>query len=600
MQKQLLISCFTLLCVFLSLTASAQFVIVNSPPSIAGSKVYATAAFGAAVNTGTWTADAVFVDNGTATPTLGCGSVVNAAAVAGKIALIDRGTCSFSEKAHNAEVAGAIAVIIFNHTAGAGAAGMAATAGFDVTIPTVGLSYEDGQAIRAELANGPVNITIGNVVFLHNLHISYDRVTVPFNGAMPTIESEASTDVFTPAVEVQNLGSEDATGVTVSAVITFTPAGGGASTQVYSESASATAAIPQDSVEAVALPTYVPTEGEGTYHVVYTVSGDVDDDAVVNDDQVVETDFYLTDNLYSKGRYDVANDRPIKTTAYTTATARDNEYIAPFEVPKGAGYKLDSLVFYAESSVSFGSNDATLEAWVYDWTDLNEDSTITDDEVTIVGYVPSDFMVVTDTAATSQWFKVPIIQWEDLETEGYVIPGDNKRYLVGLRYTTSTATDYYRVGFDEQYDQTVNLNYGLALYDTHIPYIGVTAWANNAPDWSTRFRFTDFWGSLSTGLIINPYETPSTEVSPVEVAVTLSPNPASSQLVVESKLKSATGNISYTIRDNTGRMVYTGSKMLNTDYDKASFDVSQFATGQYFIVITTDNGIKAERFSVQH
>lgn len=591
----------------LTVAASAQFVIVNSPASIAGAKVFGSGntsspAWGADLLSDVWTADAVLVNDGTAPTSDGCSDPVNAAALVGKIALIDRGVCEFSDKALRAQTAGAIGVVIMNNTAGAGAPGMlAGTYGAQITIPVVMISFEDGQAIKTALQSGPVNMTIGNVTFAHNLHIDYDRVTVPFNGTMPTVESEASTDVFTPAVEVQNRGTETATDITVTCVITFTPAGGGASVEVYNESDQITAAIDKDSVEAIALPEFVPTDGEGTYSVVYTVSGSVDDDPIVNNDQVVETEFSLTGNLYSKGRYDAVNDRPVKTVAYTTATARDNEYIAPFEVPKGTGYKLDSLIFYAESSVAFGANTAFLEAWVYDWTDANGDSTITNDEITIVGYVPSDFIEAADSAATSQWFKVPIIEWEDLETEGYVIPGDNKRYLVGLRYTSSDANNFYRVGFDEQYDQTVNINYGLALYDTHIPYIGVSAWSNSTPDFdNSRFRFTDFWGSLSTGLIINEFVSPSTEVNSANVAVTLSPNPANNILVAELQLKGATKNITYTIRDNTGRLVYNSTETVNSDYDKASFDVSKLANGQYYFVITTDKGIKAERFVVQH
>ena len=37
---------------------------------------------------------------------------MNAAALAGKIALIDRGTCAFAQKAARAQAAGAVAVII--------------------------------------------------------------------------------------------------------------------------------------------------------------------------------------------------------------------------------------------------------------------------------------------------------------------------------------------------------------------------------------------------------------------------------------------------------------------------------------------------------
>ncbi len=48
----------------------------------------------------------------------GCTAITNAAAVAGRIALIDRGTCTFVVKAKNAQDAGAVAVVIANNQSG--------------------------------------------------------------------------------------------------------------------------------------------------------------------------------------------------------------------------------------------------------------------------------------------------------------------------------------------------------------------------------------------------------------------------------------------------------------------------------------------------
>ena len=58
----------------------------------------------------------------------GCASVDPGAS--GKLAIIDRGVCTFSQKVANAKAAGAIAVLIINNVAGDPIA-MARTAGFD-------------------------------------------------------------------------------------------------------------------------------------------------------------------------------------------------------------------------------------------------------------------------------------------------------------------------------------------------------------------------------------------------------------------------------------------------------------------------------------
>ncbi|HSS76067.1 MAG TPA: S8 family serine peptidase [Thermoanaerobaculia bacterium] len=85
----------------------------------------------------------------------GCSPLTNAAAVAGKIAIIDRGTCGFAVKAKNAQNAGAVGVIIANSASAFGN-----MAGFDetITIPTVMVQQADGTTLKANVAT--LNVTI--------------------------------------------------------------------------------------------------------------------------------------------------------------------------------------------------------------------------------------------------------------------------------------------------------------------------------------------------------------------------------------------------------------------------------------------------------
>jgi hypothetical protein len=76
----------------------------------------------------------------------GCANVSSAAA--GKLAIINRGTCTFSQKVANAKSADAVAVLIVNNVAGDPIA-MARTAGFDDTIPAVMIGLKEGGALRA-------------------------------------------------------------------------------------------------------------------------------------------------------------------------------------------------------------------------------------------------------------------------------------------------------------------------------------------------------------------------------------------------------------------------------------------------------------------
>ena len=69
-------------------------------------------------------------------------------ALRGDVAIIDRGTCVFSQKVANAKAAGAIGVLIVNNVAGDPIA-MARTAGFDDDLPAVMATVRDGAALRA-------------------------------------------------------------------------------------------------------------------------------------------------------------------------------------------------------------------------------------------------------------------------------------------------------------------------------------------------------------------------------------------------------------------------------------------------------------------
>jgi hypothetical protein len=132
---------------------------VTAPPAIAGPLVFGNAEFGPAPGATTISADVVLVDDGAAPNADACTGIENGAAVAGKVALIDRGDCAFVDKAANAEAVGAIAVIIANNVAGAPPA-----MGGDfpaLTIPVVSITQADGDAIKAQLALGPVSVTLG-------------------------------------------------------------------------------------------------------------------------------------------------------------------------------------------------------------------------------------------------------------------------------------------------------------------------------------------------------------------------------------------------------------------------------------------------------
>lgn len=141
---------------------------VSLPAAVAGQYQFGTAGFGPVIGNpsvvGTVVAAEDIAEAG-GTTTDGCTApLTNAAAVAGKIVLVERGFCGFAVKARNASAAGAVGVIIYNQLANAAAAppGMGGDGVNDafVTAPTVSLRRADALALLAQ-APGSVQAAIG-------------------------------------------------------------------------------------------------------------------------------------------------------------------------------------------------------------------------------------------------------------------------------------------------------------------------------------------------------------------------------------------------------------------------------------------------------
>lgn len=136
---------------------------VNSPASIAGTKLASIAVFGP--RPAGETADvALWTDAADATGDAndGCEPGMDAS-VAGKFALIHRGACAFTTKVANAQASGAVGVIISNNRAGL----PPIMGGSDptITVPAVSITQTDGADIEAAMAGDTVNATLGENPF---------------------------------------------------------------------------------------------------------------------------------------------------------------------------------------------------------------------------------------------------------------------------------------------------------------------------------------------------------------------------------------------------------------------------------------------------
>ncbi len=199
---------FTFLLLVLGMGSSlhAQLILeISDPADVAGFYVGGGAAFYTGCVSDPIIGEIVQANDGSAAPTEGCEAIAND--IAGKIALLDRGSCTFKQKALNAQAAGAIALIICNNnpdsdTENGGAFGMADVEELTdpVNIPILGVSQGGCANFRMSL---PLTGTITNFFFIPDNDLATIWGDEPgqgdFNGGNNGWSSVGTTCLGSPA-----------------------------------------------------------------------------------------------------------------------------------------------------------------------------------------------------------------------------------------------------------------------------------------------------------------------------------------------------------------------------------------------------------------
>lgn len=127
---------------------------VTAPAAVAGNYSYNTVPFGPAVTGSNFSGQLVLgldpADGAGALTTDACSPLTNAAAVVGKVVLVDRGTCGVAIKSKNVQNAGGIGVLVANNVVGNPPPSFGG-ADPTLTIPTIIVTQATGNSLRANL-----------------------------------------------------------------------------------------------------------------------------------------------------------------------------------------------------------------------------------------------------------------------------------------------------------------------------------------------------------------------------------------------------------------------------------------------------------------
>ncbi len=125
----------------------------------------------------------------------GCVAFADGTDFTGKTVIIDRGGCAFTAKVLNAQNKGASFVIIANNVAGDGAFSMGGSDPL-VTIPSVMISKEEGDAIKAALAEGDVEFSIASV------EVTTAGAIATFTSRGPSIAGTLKPEITAPGTSI--------------------------------------------------------------------------------------------------------------------------------------------------------------------------------------------------------------------------------------------------------------------------------------------------------------------------------------------------------------------------------------------------------------
>lgn len=563
--------------------ASAQVVcFVTHPAPVRGNYVHGIAASGWGFNMDSVTAVGQLVVGRSAdSDSLACDTVpfTNAAAMAGKIAIVYRGACQFGYKALSAQKSGAIGVIIINNVAGIlNLAG--GDVGLQITIPVVIISDADGATLRPFIDGDSTVAIIGQKrgQFANDYGFTNGNLVRPMDWAVPHTAAKNPGDYLVKlGAEVVNYGQNAQTNVNVNVKIDFTNPAGTTST-VYNQNATL-AALAIDSIEALTVPDFDPNAfGRGQYLITYNVTATNTDD--FDADNTATQAFWLTDTLYSKTRLDTAGN-PIFSggSRPSDATSGPYEFGNWFYADRGHQVKINKLKFAFVTNAGFQLINETVVGKVSQWLDVNNDRVVDPGEIIEMG---EGFYTYTDSLGSNSMREVEI---SDIATSTAGVALDsNGVYMISVAYTG------VQTGVFSSVDPGMDYTASRIAYQQFTSPVFVTTWNPNG-----------FGADVVPAIMAIVEEIPdNTSVNEIrnDLNIRVYPNPVRDELHIRIHAENAIGAVNYDVMDVAGRIVMSGTKMVDGLNDQMTLSVGQLQEGLYTLVMKTNKGFNTSRFVV--
>lgn len=499
----------------------------------------------------------------------GCSPAIND--LSSKIAVIYRNECDFASKVFNAQVAGALAVIIVNREDEMiGMTADPAGDGPNVTIPAVAITATSGNALISEMANGPVVVLIGNKSTAFPNDLSSEPADILIS--KQATQNSNFDNKFDLGIQIYNHGALAQNAATVNATIT------GPTSEVYNETITLDPMANGDTAfifagNPLAFPAFDLGMGNyenGDYTLVYTLTPDATDDFPY--DNVFTSTFSISNDYISLAHTNAAGE-PL-ATSFPTPDAAFTEYKTCMffqdENASNLGVKGLSFVPYSDTSqFEFVGKEIaiTISEWNDVWTDINDQA--------IAFTSLNDIVYENHYPNSDDETGLPV--YMDISNPFVMV--DNQRYLVCLQ------------SFDPEliFGSDGSLNYGANLALGLQPISPLFSNDPNANQW-----YAAGWSSgIAPSITLHTFDAAEASISEeASVKGIAFPNPTKENVRISLE---ASGNGVLNITDLAGKVVATTSITLVNG--TTNVDMESLENGMYIFNVELESG-QTSQFNV--
>jgi hypothetical protein len=513
---------------------------------------------------------------------LACGQLTNPAALAGKIALIRRGTCGFSVKVSWAAKACAKAAIILNHYANAqdgpcttyanatqflgGMAGVDSVA--SANIPAIFLERETGEAIDGALAAGET-VTVC---------FSFPRLTVPTSASMYATPLSQVDTMQAITVLYNNRSGATQTDVNLKAEF-FNPSGASIGAVTYNMP------VCEPGVDSfIVFPEFYAPPALGKHTVRFT------------NDKFTES----IDTVFSYFEH----------TNYTFAT--DNLEVDPSGVgPDDATFALGGFTMQNGGLVLTGDAPAKATYATFGVTNAADVYVDSDPTANIIGVAVYSADVdgdgAGDLANSFEDLAAGLISYVEYEMTGNEVAGD----LIHVPLTDlNTGADGINLDANVGYYVSVLYDGTTAGIGTSVRLLGTAevpyASFNTYP--TTAVELDQLYGGWTGAEVVqrlqlegfNPDTKTAEPKALADSKINITPNPANDYINLELKLDAVNPSVAVSLVNGKGQLINGSQVERNFQNGVMRLDVTNVPSGVYHLWIRSAEGSTMKPVVIAH